>query len=185
MPIRALAFASAFGLVASLGACTEPPKPTKEEAKKEAKDAPADAKGEPKGDEPAKAPVEAEPGKDDGSSAAGDDPLGSRFKDPSWYREDIIPHTAVIQNGRSEARENGTFSSAMVLELEEGMTPEKCTDHLKGRVEDIAFEETETGQDGRLTTRGETDRFRVTLVCGNAKGKPTAYVGYEWKAEGE
>ena len=179
MPTRALAFLSVVGFAASLGACTEPPKPKKEEASK------TDAKKDPAEENPAedKAPVEAEPGKDDGSSAPGDDPLGSRFKDPSWYREDIIPHTNVIQNGRSEAREDGTFSSAMVLELEEGMTPEKCTDHLKGRVDDVAFEDTETGEDGRLTTRGETDAFRVTLVCGNAKGKPTAYVGYEWKGE--
>jgi hypothetical protein len=41
----------------------------------------------------------------------------------------------------------------------------------------------EKGADGRLTLRGETERYRVTLVCGEAKGVPTAYVGYEWKGQ--
>jgi hypothetical protein len=103
--------------------------------------------------------------------------------EPSWYSVDLIPHTKVVQNGRSETRADGTFSSAMVLQLEPEMTAEKCVGHLTEKIgaSGASFGEVERGDDGRLTVRAELDAYRVTIVCGAAKGVPTAYVGYEWK----
>ncbi len=178
MSTRMTALACLVGSSLAFGGCSEPPKPKKKSPPKPQVD---------KGGEDERAEGSTGAGSEESSEPSvpgpGDDPLGSRFKDPAWYTPEIIAHTKIIQNGRSEAREDGTFSSALVLQLEVGMTPDKCLQELVGKVEgpELAFGEPEKGDDGRLTARSETERYRVTLVCGEAKGTPTAFVGYEWK----
>lgn len=177
MSIRKPIFALVVGaLVSGIAGCSEPPKPKKKGPPK-----PQTEKSD-EGSDPA-AGSDATAGEDGVSEPAEDDPLGSRFKDPAWYTPEIIAHDKIIQNGRSEARDDGTFSSALVLQLTADISPEDCVQTLVGKAEPhgLSFADAEKGEDGRLTVRAEDDRMRVTFVCGNAKGVPTAFVGYEWK----
>ena len=55
---------------------------------------------------------------------------------------------------------------------------------ISERLKDIAPlspEEQSAGQpEDRIQLAGSTDRYDVTAVCGEGKGKMRAYVAYEW-----
>jgi hypothetical protein len=150
--------------------------------------------------EPAKTPEDAQPAKvveptpepipeaaPDGGDAGGlppQDPsseLAQRFRDPPWYRKTLFPDATVTSTARSEANEQGLFQSHIVFELKQGATMEQCAEHLEKSVgETVANLSREQQPDGRLKISGSTDRYKVTLLCGEAKGTMRAYVAFEW-----
>jgi hypothetical protein len=179
MLARILGFSGVITLALAFGGCSDAAKPKKKKPGK-ADEAPAAQDKAPEG--PA-APADEPSAAGDGQSSEQTTPEagGAALRPhPDWYSLEIIPHQEVVQNGRSEAREDGTFSAAMVLKLDAEWTADKCTEHVAKQV-GLDFKEAEKGDDGRLTSRAETGDMRVTVVCGEAKGTPTVYVGYEWK----
>lgn len=116
-------------------------------------------------------------------SANDADPLGKRFMDPPWFRKDLIEGAKSAKTSRSEADSNGFFSSQILFELPEGATAESCADTLAKEVgTTVPGLERETKPDGRIEIKGETDRYTVTLLCGEVEGTVKAYVGYRWVA---
>ena len=150
--------------------------------------------------EPAKTPEDAQPAKvveptpeptpeaaPDGGDAGAlppQDPgseLAQRFRDPPWYRKTLFPDATVTSTARSEANEQGLFQSHIVFELKQGTTMEQCAEHLEKSVgETVPNLSREQQPDGRLKISGSTDRYNVTLLCGEAKGTMRAYVAFEW-----
>lgn len=124
------------------------------------------------------APEGSAPDPDDAKAA---DPLGQRFIDPPWFRRDMLPDAKAIKVSRSEANDQGLFSSQILLELPEGTTAEQCADRLTEKVSTtVPNLERKVQSDGRIMIAGSTDRYRVTLMCGDAKGVMRAFVSFEW-----
>lgn len=115
--------------------------------------------------------------------AAPPDPkaLGAHQADPSWFRKTIFGDEGkVLDTKRSEADDQGRFSSLIRFELTE-KTVEACADHLEGLVKkDVPNIERKTQPDGRVQLSGSTDKYKLTFLCGDAKGKTIAYVSYQW-----
>lgn len=112
------------------------------------------------------------------------DPLGERFVDPLWFRKEMLgPDAKAMDVSRSGSNEQGLFSSQILFELPAGTTPEQCADKLEAKVKPDVTNLVRAADDkapGRLKLTGDTDRYRVTMMCGEAKGVMRAYVGYEW-----
>lgn len=154
--------------------------------------APAKTQGQaeaakPKAEAPAADEVEApepaasEPAAADPSAVAAADPLGQRFRDPLWFRETLFGDKGTkVDFARSEANEAGLFKSHLIFELADGTSVDDCvtmvTDKLKSDVE----LKREDKPDDRAQLTGSTERYDVTAMCGEAKGKMRAYVAYEW-----
>lgn len=113
---------------------------------------------------------------------AQDDPLGQRFMDPSWFRKDMLEGAEVIDVSRSEADENGFFASHILFALPEGTTAEQCADAVTAKVEPSVPGLERAVEADRIKITGSTDRYRVILICGEAKGVMRAYVSLEWFA---
>lgn len=113
--------------------------------------------------------------------AAGPDPLGARFKDPSWFRKEMFGDEAkFVDFARSEANEAGLFKSHVIFELAEGTTTDQCAALVTGKLEGVLELTTEALPDDRKQLNGTTDRYDVTAMCGAAEGKMKAYIAYEW-----
>jgi hypothetical protein len=126
---------------------------------------------QPAGDPPAKIP----------SDEA--DPLGKRFLDPSWFRKELFPDATAAKVSRSQRNEKGLFSSQILFDLKAGTTADQCAKTLMDAVgKDVAnLKQAEDAKTpGRLTLSGTTDRYRVTMMCGDAKGTMRAFVSFEW-----
>jgi pyruvate/2-oxoglutarate dehydrogenase complex dihydrolipoamide acyltransferase (E2) component len=149
------------------------------------KPAPAEAKA-PTAAPEAKAPeAKAPEAKAPEAKLAADaaDPLGKRFVDPDWFRKEMLEGAKAMDVSRSERNEQGLFSSQILFELPAGTTSEQCADQLEAKVKgDVPnlTREPDAKAPGRLKLSGETQRYRVTMMCGEAKGVMRAYVGYEW-----
>ncbi len=155
---------------------------------------PANARGPGNGAGEAKAPAQAaappadaappeasEPGAVAVAEEAGD-ALGSRFRDPPWFRKTMFGDDATsVNTARSEANEAGLFKSHIVFELPAGTTAEACAQQATDAVAKFVtgLERTEESG-GRLKLTGSSDRYNVTMMCGEAKGTMRAYVAYEW-----
>lgn len=101
--------------------------------------------------------------------------------DPPWLRLDLFPGATVKTTGRSAPDAAGLFSTQILYELAEGTTVEACVSTVKTAVADAVPElSREEGKDGRITLKGKTANYAMVAVCGVARGKPTAYVSYEW-----
>lgn len=100
--------------------------------------------------------------------------------DPPWFDSAKISHAAVIQQMTSQGPIAGGQARAMILELEPGVSNEQCIDRAKAAIGESVPElpEAVAGDDGRLTLQGKTDEYHFTVVCGEAKGKPTMYLSY-------
>lgn len=168
--------------LAVLGACTchTETAPSKAAAKAAAKVAPSKADPPPTHALPAKQdppPTDAKPPGDDA------DPLGKRFVDPTWFRKEMLEGAKAMDVNRSERNEKGLFSSQILFELPVGTTAEQCADQLEAKVKGEVPNLTRAADEkspGRLKLTGDTTRYRVTMMCGEAKGVMRAYVGYEW-----
>lgn len=113
-----------------------------------------------------------------------DDPekaLGAHLADPRWFRKTMFGDAAkVLDTKRSQADDAGRFSSLIRFELPD-MKPEACGDHLQGLVkDDVPNLERKTEPDGRVQLTGNTDRYKLTFICGETEGKTIAYVSYQW-----
>jgi hypothetical protein len=101
--------------------------------------------------------------------------------DPPWLRRDLFPGATVKTAGRTAPDEAGLFSTQMLFALAEGTTVDACLTTLKTALaEAVPGLAREDGEDGRVTLSGRTPNYAVVAICGEAKGKPTAYVSYEW-----
>jgi hypothetical protein len=107
--------------------------------------------------------------------------LGAHLADPRWFRKTMFGDNAkVLDTKRSQADDAGRFSSLIRFEIPD-MKPEGCADHLQGLVkDDVPNLQRETQPDGRVQLTGNTDRFKLTFICGETEGKTIAYVSYQW-----
>lgn len=114
--------------------------------------------------------------------SAEDDPLGRRFIDPPWFRKDMLEGAKAVNVSRSEADDNGFFSSHILFELPEGTTAERCAEMIIEKVEKTVPDLERTNEADRIKLTGSTDRYRVSSMCGEAKGVMRAFVSFEWFA---
>ena len=155
----------AAALLAS--ACDSKPAPSKSDEK-----APAAAQAptaEAKTPAPAPAPV--------GDSA---DSTPAAAPAPAWFDAEKVPGATLTKQMASQgAVGEGGQATAMILELEAGVTPQQCVEQatalIAAEVGEVP-EATEAG--GRLTIQGKAEGYTYTVVCGDANGKPTMYLAY-------
>ena len=88
-----------------------------------------------------------------------------------------------VNTSRSEADEQGRFKSHILFadaRRHEGraVRATRSPTKVKDRRGEPRARRPKT--DGRISISGSTDRYRVSMVCGEAKGVMRAYVGYEW-----
>ncbi len=133
-------------------------------------------KDEPKAEAPGPADAKAPPAAPSGPKA-----LGAHLADPGWFRKTIFGDEGkVLDTKRSEADDQGRFSSLIRFELTD-KTVDACADHLEQLVKkDVPNVERKTQPDGRVQLAGSTDKYKLTFLCGDAKGKTIAYVSYQW-----
>lgn len=107
--------------------------------------------------------------------------LGGHMVDPRWFRKTMFGDAGkVLDTKRSQADDQGRFSSLIRFEVTD-MKPEACADHLEKLVKDeIPEVKREPKPDGRIQLSGNTDRYKITFICGEAEGKTIAYVSYQW-----
>jgi hypothetical protein len=129
--------------------------------------------------------AKAAPAADAPPSYPGDetDPLGKRFIDPTWFRKELFANATSTKVSRSQRNEQGLFSSQILFDLPAGTTAEQCAetlmDQVRKEVPNLAKSD-DPKSPGRLQIRGSTDRYNVTMMCGDAKGTMRAYVSFEW-----
>ena len=101
--------------------------------------------------------------------------------DPSWFKADLFPGATITSSGRTQKDEQGLFATQMLLSLPAGATREACVDTLKAAVAGaVPTLEQQAGKDDRVTLTGSNDDYHVTMLCGEAKGKMSAYISYRW-----
>lgn len=164
------------GALCCAAAC-ESSKPTEPQKSKPAKPSKSSEPSEPvEPSEPAK------PSEVEGSPSASAEPPASAepAPAPAWYDATKIQHSAVLNQIASQGAIAGGKARAMVLELEPGVSNQQCIDRAKAAIGESVAEvpEATAGDDGRLTLQGKTDDYHYTVVCGEAKGKPTMYLSY-------
>ncbi|MCR9159358.1 MAG: hypothetical protein ACE37F_08425 [Nannocystaceae bacterium] len=136
---------------------------------------PAEAKAAEPADAESAEPAASEP------SAAEADPLGQRFRDPAWFRGTMLGDKGTkVDFARSEANEAGLFKSHLIFEMAEGTTVDDCVSAVTDALKDAVELSREDQPNDRAQLTGSTDRYEVTAVCGEGKGKMRAYVAYEW-----
>lgn len=136
----------------------------------------AEAKAEAKPEAAAEEPASSQP-----PPVADADPLGARFKDPSWFRKEMFGDEATyVDFARSEANEAGLFKSHVIFELAKGTTTDKCVEMVTGKLKGTVELTVEDQPNDRKQLKGTTDRYDVTAMCGEAEGKMKVYIAYEW-----
>jgi len=182
-------------LVIAASACkTDPPPPVKDSGKLATAKAETKAAAKPEtpagpkfdaNDAPTTAVTPSEPVTKSEPAPAIDlaDPLGRKFADPPWFRKDMLEGATAMNVSRSEKTAEGLFSSQILFEMPAGTTAEQCAEQLETKigaeVKNLARSNDEK-QPGRIKITGDTERYRVTLMCGEAKGVMRAYVSFEW-----
>lgn len=125
-------------------------------------------------------PVASEPAVSEPTPAEAD-PLGQRFRDPPWFRGTMLGDKGTkVDFARSEANEAGLFKSHLIFEMNEGTSVEDCVTVISEALEGAVELAREDQPNDRAQLTGSTDRYDVTAVCGEGKGKMRAYVAYEW-----
>ena len=101
---------------------------------------------------------------------------------PAWFDATKIEHQSLVKQMASEGTMAGGYASALILELEPGISNEQCIERAKAVLGQSIPELPEPTPDGeRLMLQGKTDDYHYTVVCGEAKGKPTMYLSYTSK----
>jgi hypothetical protein len=99
--------------------------------------------------------------------------------DPAWLRVDLFPGATVASSGRTARDAAGLFSTQMLLALPEGVTRDACIETLTQAVASaVPSLERKDGENGRVTLTGSNADYAVTLICGEAKSKMSAYLSY-------
>ncbi|HGG58020.1 MAG TPA: hypothetical protein ENK31_09525 [Nannocystis exedens] len=108
--------------------------------------------------------------------------VGSRpqLRDPSWFKPTLFAGATVLSKGRAAADENGLFSSQITLQLSEGTTIDACVSQLVAAVQgDVpGLEVVDKGD--RFSITGSNSMYSVVMLCGEGKGRMTAYISYTW-----
>lgn len=128
----------------------------------------------------AEAPKAAPPSTEQQFAAAAAKP--SAVADPPWFSPAIFPGATVTKKGRSPADDQGRFTSQILFSLPDGATIADCTDPIAKATQSVVpqLEREELG--GRVTLKGTAKEYDVLAICGEAKGKMTAFVSYRWTA---
>lgn len=157
---RALSAATFVGLASLASLACSPPTPT-----------PAPS---------VEAPKAAPPSTEQQFAAAAAKP--SSVADPPWFSPAIFPGATVTKKGRSPADDQGRFTSQILFSLPDGATIADCTDPIAKATQSVVpqLEREELG--GRVTLKGTAKEYDVLAICGEAKGKMTAFVSYRWTA---
>jgi hypothetical protein len=101
--------------------------------------------------------------------------------DPAWFKADLFPGATITSSGRTQKDEQGLFSTQMLLSLPAGTTRDACVDTLQAAARTaVPTLEQQPAKDDRVTLTGSNDDYHVTMLCGEAKGKMSAYVSYRW-----
>ncbi len=102
--------------------------------------------------------------------------------DPPWFRLDLFPGATLTSSGRTQKDAQGLFSTQMLLTLPDGTTRDKCVDTLREALAPTlpTLEQKQDPKDGRVNLTGSNADYSVTLLCGEAKGKMSAYLSYRW-----
>lgn len=101
--------------------------------------------------------------------------------DPPWFKPELFPGATITSSGRTQKDEQGLFSTQMLLALPAGTTRDACVDTLKAAVATaVPTLDTQSGKDDRVTLTGSNANYHVTMLCGEAKGKMSAYISYRW-----
>lgn len=100
--------------------------------------------------------------------------------DPPWFNLDILPGATVTSSGRTQKDEQGLYSTQMLLSLPAGTTREACVDALHKAVSPSVPNLQQTPKDDRISLGGGNDDYTVTMLCGEGKGKMSAYLSYRW-----
>lgn len=101
--------------------------------------------------------------------------------DPKWFKPELFPGATITSSGRTQKDEQGLFSTQMLLVLPAGTTRDACVDALKAAVATaVPTLETQPVKDDRVTLTGSNADYHVTMLCGEAKGKMSAYISYRW-----
>ena len=102
---------------------------------------------------------------------------------PPWFDESLYGEAKVMRKDRSEVKLAGGYASALVLQLADGTSIEQCmqsalTEIGKDVGKSVAeLPQPDVGAD-RQTVHGTDNGYDWTVVCGDAKGKPTMYLSY-------
>ena len=100
--------------------------------------------------------------------------------DPPWFNLGIFPGATVTSSGRTQKDEQGLYSTQMLLSLPPGTTREACVDALHKAASPAVPNLQQTEKDGRINLTGGNDDYAVTMLCGEGKGKMSAYLSYRW-----
>ena len=100
--------------------------------------------------------------------------------DPAWFKLDIFPGATVTSSGRTQKDDQGLYATQMLLSLPAGTTREACVDALSKAASPAVPNLQQTEKDGRINLTGGNDDYAVTMLCGEGKGKMSAYLSYRW-----
>jgi len=100
-----------------------------------------------------------------------------RRGDPGWFRADLFEGATVIRQGHTRPDDEGQVAAQITLQLAEGATREECVAALQAAVIGDFTPEMEEKED-RVYLRGSTDLYTATLLCGEAKGRMTAFLSW-------
>ena len=101
--------------------------------------------------------------------------------DPAWLRANLFPGATVTSSGRTAPDPAGLFATQLLMSLPEAVTRDACVETLTNAVAKVVPTlERKDGPDDRVTLTGSNEDYAVTLVCGSAKGKMSAYLSYRW-----
>lgn len=149
-------------------------------AAKEAAAAKPDAKAAEVAPAETPEPAVSEPAVTEAPAAAAD-PLGQRFRDPPWFNNTMFGDKGNrVDFARSEANEAGLFKSHIIFELADGTTVDDCASMITEKLKSAVELSREDQPSDRIQLTGSAERYDVTAVCGEGKGKMRAYVAYEW-----
>lgn len=89
---------------------------------------------------------------------------------PRGHRRQLGPH--------AEGRPGPLRETQMLLSLPAGTTHEACVDALRKAASPAVPNLQQTEKDGRVNLTGGNDDYAVTMLCGEGKGKMSAYLSY-------
>lgn len=162
LPLRSVLSALSAATLVAAGACA-PPEPSGAKPTAEAVKPTTPVSGPPQMTAPAKQP-----------SAA------PAVADPPWFSPAIFPSGTVTKKGRSPADDQGRFTAQLLFTLPDGATLADCTDPIARATQAVAPTLEREEKDGRVNLKGSAADYDILAVCGEAKGKMTAFVSYRW-----